>query len=64
MGGDSRLGSMGTPVKLILRGQPVFVCCAACAGQAEKYPDKALARAEQLRSQTVSLARSRSRLDG
>jgi hypothetical protein len=55
---------MGTPVKLILRGQPVFVCCAACAGQAEKYPDKALARAEQLRSQTVSLARSRSRLDG
>ena len=27
---DSRLGSMGTPVKLLLKGQPVFLCCRGC----------------------------------
>jgi hypothetical protein len=48
---------MGMPVKLVLKGEPVFVCCPACAREAEKAPDKALARAQQLRSQTLSLAR-------
>ena len=26
----SELGSMGTPIKIVLQGQPVFLCCAAC----------------------------------
>lgn len=31
---DSRLGSMGVPVKVMINGQPVFVCCNACSKQA------------------------------
>jgi hypothetical protein len=46
----SRLGSMGKPVKLMLDGKPVFVCCKQCVKQAEEDPVKALRRVEQLRT--------------
>ncbi len=39
---NSRLGSMGVPVKLIVNGQPVFVCCPACESQALADPDATL----------------------
>lgn len=39
---DSRLGSMGVPVKLTVSGQPVFVCCPACEQQALAVPDATL----------------------
>ena len=29
---DSRLGSMGPPVKLTLDGETVFLCCSGCKG--------------------------------
>jgi len=40
----SRLGSMGAPVKLILEGQPVFLCCASCREAALKDPQQTLAK--------------------
>ena len=40
---DERLGSMGPPVKLELKGQPVYVCCKGCKQAALKDPDKTLA---------------------
>jgi len=46
----SRLGSMGTPIKIMLKGQPVFLCCDHCQSKAEADPDKTLAQAEKLRS--------------
>src|SRR5207302_8986431 len=32
------LGSMGKPVKLVLQGQPVFLCCASCEDEAKANP--------------------------
>lgn len=39
---DERLGSMGPPFKLDIKGQPVFVCCKGCKRRAEADPDKTL----------------------
>ncbi len=36
------LGSMGVPVKITLRGQPVFLCCKGCMGKAKRSPDEML----------------------
>jgi hypothetical protein len=49
---DSRLGSMGPPVKLTLAGETVFLCCSGCKGQATADPERTAARAKELRSQS------------
>ena len=49
---DSRLGSMGAPVKLLIKDQPVFLCCKGCQKKALADPDKTLAKAEQLKKKT------------
>ena len=38
----NRLGSMGPPVKLIIDGQPVFLCCEGCRTNALKDPQNTL----------------------
>jgi len=43
-----RLGSMDTPYKLMLNGQPVFLCCDGCAKKAKADPEKTLARVKEL----------------
>jgi hypothetical protein len=43
------LGSMGVPVKVMLRGQPVFLCCQGCVGKAKKDPDGTLRKVAELR---------------
>jgi hypothetical protein len=48
-GKKSRLGSMGTPVNIMLKGQPVFLCCDACIDRAQADPDGTLARAEKVK---------------
>jgi hypothetical protein len=45
----SRLGSMGPPVKVMLNGRPVFLCCKGCRTKALADPDKALEKLERLR---------------
>lgn len=47
---DERLGSMGTPIKLTIKGQPVFICCGGCKKKAESDPDKTLAKLEELKA--------------
>ena len=44
----SRLGAMGTPVKLLLEGQPVFLCCEGCREKALADPQGTVARAKRL----------------
>ena len=44
------LGSMGKPVKLLLNGKPVFLCCDSCEEAALAAPDKTLKKAADLRS--------------
>jgi Cu(I)/Ag(I) efflux system membrane fusion protein len=36
------LGSMGVPVKITLRGQPVVLCCKGCVGKAKREPEETL----------------------
>jgi Cu(I)/Ag(I) efflux system membrane fusion protein len=48
---DSRLGSMGPPIKMTLAGETVFLCCSGCKGQATAEPEKMAARVKELRSQ-------------
>jgi PBP1b-binding outer membrane lipoprotein LpoB len=45
----SRLGSMGKPIKVMLKEQTVFVCCEACEKDAASSPDKTLAKVKELR---------------
>lgn len=39
----NRLGVMGTPLKVVIKGQPVFLCCRGCQSKAMANPDKTLA---------------------
>jgi Cu(I)/Ag(I) efflux system membrane fusion protein len=41
------LGSMGVPVKITLRGQPVFLCCGGCVGKAKRSPEETLKTAKE-----------------
>lgn len=47
---ESRLGSMGVPIKVMVEDQPVFVCCKGCVRRAQMNPKETLEkRAELLR---------------
>jgi hypothetical protein len=47
----SRLGSMGTPIKLILDNQIVFVCCSGCVKAAKAKPEETLQKVRSLKQQ-------------
>jgi multidrug efflux pump subunit AcrA (membrane-fusion protein) len=51
---DKRLGAMGVPVKVIIHGLPVFLCCASCKDDALEKPDETLAEAEKLKARTAA----------
>jgi hypothetical protein len=46
---ENRLGAMGKPVKVMLKGETVFLCCKGCVKQAKADPDKILAKAKELK---------------
>ncbi|MHC4177124.1 MAG: heavy metal-binding domain-containing protein [Planctomycetota bacterium] len=46
----SRLGGMGTPVKVTIHGQSIYLCCEGCLGRVKKDPQRYLAKAAQLRA--------------
>jgi hypothetical protein len=39
-----RLGSMGTPVMIVVKGRTVFLCCGGCEGSIKDNPEKYLAK--------------------
>ena len=45
---DSRLGSMGPVLKVMVKGQPVFLCCKGCEAEAKSHPDETLQKLAQL----------------
>jgi hypothetical protein len=53
---DNRLGSMGTPVKVLIKGQPVFLCCPGCREEALAYPDATLAKVAKLKARAKAAA--------
>jgi hypothetical protein len=44
------LGSMGKPVKVMIQGKPVFLCCGGCRGDVLKDPKKTVEKVEQLKA--------------
>ena len=53
---DNVLGSMGKPVKLTIRGRPVFLCCPLCVEEANAHPDDTLARVEKQKARAKAEA--------
>jgi hypothetical protein len=51
---EERLGSMGPPLKLDIKGQPVFVCCKGCKRKAESEPEKTLQTAAEFRAKRAA----------
>ncbi len=49
----SRLGSMGTPVKLMLDGKPVFLCCKGCEDSARENTKMTLAKVEEIKKENA-----------
>ncbi len=47
---DHRLGEMGVPVKVMVKGEPVFLCCKGCQKKALADPDKTLAKVKELKA--------------
>ena len=47
---ENRLGSMGPPVKVMVKDQPVFVCCKGCQEDVLKDPDKTLKQVAELKA--------------
>jgi hypothetical protein len=46
---ENRLGSMGAPVKVMIEGEPVFLCCAGCEDSARENPKETLATIAKLK---------------
>lgn len=44
---DQPLGSMGKPVKVVVKGHTVFLCCAGCKKKILADPDKYLKKLEE-----------------
>jgi hypothetical protein len=53
---ENLLGSMGVPVKVLVKGQPVFLCCKGCRKKALADPDRTLARVDELRRKNAGKA--------
>ena len=51
---EQKLGAMGVPLKVMIKGRPVFLCCKGCKGTAEDEPDATLEAAERLKAKVRS----------
>lgn len=51
---DERLGAMGPPIKLTIKGETVFICCKGCKKTAESNPDETLAKLKELKAKAES----------
>ena len=54
---DHRLGAMGVPIKVMVKDQPVFVCCKGCVQEAQADPDKTLATVKELKAKSAQPAK-------
>ena len=48
---------VGTPVKVMVKDQPVFLCCKSCRKKALADPDKTLAKVKQLKEKAAGSPR-------
>ncbi len=47
---DSKLGSMGVPLRLVIEGKPVYICCKGCTKEALADPKATLAKVDKLKA--------------
>lgn len=52
----NRLGVMGTPVKVAVNGQTVFLCCSGCKEKALANPEATLAKVKSLKADAAKLS--------
>ncbi len=52
----NRLGSMDKPIKVVIKDQPVFLCCKGCLKEATENEDKTLARVAELKAANAKTA--------
>jgi hypothetical protein len=45
---ESPLGTMGPIYKVMIKDQPVFLCCKGCVAEARAHPDETLAEFRKL----------------
>jgi hypothetical protein len=48
---DHRLASMGTPVKVLVNEQPVFLCCKGRQKKAFANPDGTLTKVKEIKAE-------------
>ena len=56
---ENRLGTMGTPYKVMVKDQPVFLCCKGCQKRALADPDKTLAHVAELKAKAKEAGEAR-----
>jgi hypothetical protein len=56
----NRLGVMGTPVKVMVKNEPVVLCCAGCKRQALSNPSHTLEAVENLKAKVADEAAPKS----
>ena len=54
---EKRLGTMGPPVKITVKGQPVFLCCKGCVNDATEDPEQTLTKVEAMKARVRGGAR-------
>jgi hypothetical protein len=52
--GQNRLGSMGKPVKVMIKGQPMFLCCDACRTRAQNNPEQTLEQVKKIKAKNAA----------
>lgn len=52
-----RLGAMGAPIKVVINGKSVFVCCSGCKDDAIEHGKETLANFEKLKKSTAAIAK-------
>jgi uncharacterized protein (TIGR03000 family) len=48
-----RLGSMGVPVKVTVKGQTVYLCCSGCEEKAKADPDQTLEKVKKIKAKNT-----------
>jgi uncharacterized protein (TIGR03000 family) len=51
-----RLGAMGAPVKIMVQGQPVFLCCDSCTAHAQANSARTLGAVKELKAKAKAPA--------
>lgn len=57
---ENPLGSMGKPIKVMLKDQPVFLCCKGCEKTAKEHPDETLKTVKKLKTASTAPVRDTS----